>query len=294
LGNRREELPINAPLESRDCPKPQENIDFNPLPTLAWDKENAGESARKLADYASSEARLAIQWYLKRKRSKKNWAQALRVLAIIATALAGLIPLLSGVLTWLPALWGSAALIIAATAVGLDHFFGFSSAWMRFLTTEMRIRQVLHRFLFDWEAEQAKLAGTVPDEPAVQALVQPCRDFIEALNRILRDEMDEWVNEFRRNLAEIDKAARAHARELGLGALTVVVTNGEQCADGWEVAIDERAPVGRRGRTAAFADLTAGSHVVRLSGRLGGRAVHAETAFVVAQGRTEEVTLSLD
>jgi len=264
--------------ETRGCPKPDGDIVFNPLPKLAWEKNQAGESARKLSDYVACEAQLAIQWYLDRKRLKKNWARFLRVVAIIATALAGLIPLLSEVLgDWLPAIWGSVSLIIAATAVALDRFFGFSSAWMRYLTTEMQIRHSLHRFLFDWEARQAKLAGSTPDEEAAQALVQSCRDFIQEVNQILRDEMGMWVDEFRQNLAELDKAVKAQVQNAGLGAANVVVTNGEQCEEGWDISIDDGASTRRRGKAAAFGGLTTGPHVLRISGILKGKSAHAET-----------------
>lgn len=279
--------------DSRDCPKPQQNIVFNPLPVLSWEKGKAADSAQKLADYVSCEAQLTIAWYLKRKRWKKNWAQSLRVIAIVSTALAGLIPLASGVWSWLPAVGGSAAVLVAATAVGLDRFFGFSSGWMRFLTTEMQMRQILHRFLFDWAAKQARLAGAEPDERTTQILVQCCRDFMGEINQILVGEMDDWVNEFRQNLAEIDKATKARALELGQGALTVVVTNGAQCEDGWDISVDERAPVNRRGRTAGFSDLPAGSHVVRVTGIIAGKPMLAEAAFIAAEGRTEEMSLTL-
>jgi hypothetical protein len=279
--------------DSRSCAKPEQDIVFNPLPLLSWEKGNTSESAKKLADYVSREAQVAIQWYLDRKRSKKLWAQALRVVAILATALAGLVPLLSEQLKWLPAIWGSAALIIAGTALGLDRFFGFSSAWMRFLTTEMEIRHALHRFLFDWEAKQAKLAGATPDEEMAQAMVQGCRGFIEEVNRILRDEMEEWVYEFRQNLAEIDKAAKAQAENLGLGAVNVVVTNGEECEEGWDLSIDDCAPTRQRGQSAAFRGLTPGSHVLRVSGASQGKNMHAEAAFIAVQGRAEKVSLTL-
>jgi hypothetical protein len=156
------------------------------------------------------------------------------------------------------------------------------------------MRQALHRFLLDWEATQAKLSGALPDEAATQTLIQRCRDFIEEVNQILRDEMDEWVKEFRQNLAEIDKAAKAEAQYAGLGAVNVTVTNGEECKDGWEVSLDDRVPTKRQGKSAAFRRLTPGPHVARVSGSINSKAAHAEIAFIAARGRTEEVSLTLE
>jgi hypothetical protein len=67
-------------------------------------------------------------------------------------------------------------------------------------------------------------------------MVQECRGFITEVNRILGDEMEEWVNEFRQNLAEIDKAAKAKAEDPGLGAVNVVVTDGTECEEGWTLS----------------------------------------------------------
>jgi SMODS and SLOG-associating 2TM effector domain 2 len=283
------------PLETdlRNCPEPERNIVFHPLPPLSWGQNESAASARRLAEYVSCEAQVAIGWYLDRKQLTKRWARRLRLVAILGTAAAGLIPLLSELFRGLPALWGSVALIVAATAVGLDRFFGFSSAWMRFLTTEMEIRHHLHRFLLDWEEAQARLAGTPPDALAAQRLIQLCRGLIEALNGILRTEMGEWVSEFRQNLAQVDQAAKVQAQTLGLGAANLLVTNGEQCPDGWELSLDDGPPIRRHGKTAALGGLTAGPHILRVSGVLDGRTVQGEIALMAAGGRMQEVSLTL-
>jgi len=105
--------------------------------------------------------------------------------------------------------------------------------------------------------------------------------------------MGAWVDEFRQNLAELDKAAKAQVQDAGLGAVNVVVTNGEQCEEGWDIFIDDGASTRRRGKTAAFRGLTAGPHVLRISGVIEGKRAHAETSFIAAQGRAEEIALTL-
>ena len=61
---------------------------------MGWAGADSGrESLQEVADYASAEAIKAIDWYLRKKANKRTYAQGLRLLAIGATALAGLIPL---------------------------------------------------------------------------------------------------------------------------------------------------------------------------------------------------------
>jgi hypothetical protein len=281
--------------KSSSCPKAGHNIVFTPLPELYWGTSQAQDSAQRLADYASYEAQIAIDWYLNKKKSKKDWAQRLRVLAILATAVAGLIPVLAQISpNQIAPAWASVALVVAATAVGLDRFFGFSSAWIRFLTTEMQIRNALHQFLLDWELQRIKLEGEIPDLDRIQAMAQRCKDFICQINEILKDEMDDWVQEFRRNLAEIDKAAKARAQATSFSAVNVKVSNGDQCEHGWELSIDDGAPSRHRGKTVAVPSLLTGQHTVRVIGTIAGKELRAEAAFNTTGGRTEMVSLTLD
>lgn len=47
--------------------------------------------------------------------------------------------------------WASIVLGIAAGLVMLDRFFGFSTAWVRYISTELHLRQILDEFRLDWE-----------------------------------------------------------------------------------------------------------------------------------------------
>jgi hypothetical protein len=147
--------------------------------------------------------------------------------------------------------------------------------------------------LLRWEAKQAELKGSTPDEQTVQELLQQCRDFIEQVNQTLKEEMEEWVHEFRQNLAEIDKVAKAQAQMIDKGAINVMVSNADQCKDGWYISIDDVAPMKRKGKTAAFGGLAAESHILSVSGTINGKEMHAESAVIVTQGRTEQVSLTL-
>lgn len=281
------------------APKPSSNIEFNALPGVSWEPGQRRESLQRMADYVAGEAASAIDWYLRKKTGKQWPAKILRSLAIGATALAGLIPMLATIFTdqGVPRIapaWASVALLVAATCVGLDRFFGYSSGWMRFLTTEMQIRHALHDFLLDWETRRAGWEGQ--DDPGAQeaeAGLQHCKRFMSEVNDILKAEMDTWVTEFRTAVADIDKAAKAQALILQLAAANITVTNGEQCQDGWQLSVDGGAPRAHRGTSSALRNLVPGSHVVTVTGRIGAQDRRAEMAFTVAAGATAAVNLTL-
>jgi hypothetical protein len=275
------------------------NIEFARLPELSWEPARRGASLQAVADYVAHEAESAIGWYLRRKDSKRRWAQGLRFGAIVATGLAGLIPLLAEIWTddgrpeFTPA-WASVALLVAAACVGLDRFFGYSTAWMRFLTTEMEIRHALHDFLLDWETSRVGREDEPdPGPQQTEAGLRRCKEFLAKVNGILRAEMDTWVSEFSAAIADIDKAARAQAEIMRLGAANVTVTNGDRCVDGWRLSVDGGAEETRRGKSAALRNLLPGAHAVTVSGSIDGQERRAEQAFTVTAGQTASVELTL-
>lgn len=280
--------------------KPPRNLVFESLPELPWKPPDRAASLDKVALYVRSVADKAMKWYLHRKERKRLIAQGLRSFAIAATALAGLIPLLAELFTTaqgqpkIAPAWASVALLLAGAAVGLDRFFGFSSAWMRFLTTQMQIHHALHAFLLDWESRRAAWEGkSDPGQQETEAGLKRSKDFLIQVDAILKGEMDTWVAEFGKALAEIDKAAKAQTEVMRLGAANVAVANGEKCAAGMRLAIDGGAEQTYHGKTMALRNLVPGAHTIKVRGRIGNKELQAEHAFKVAAGEVVPVDLTL-
>lgn len=127
---------------------------------LAWERGKVLSSLEALFDRITKEAEAAIGWYLRAKRPKQVWARLLRFGSIMAGTIAGLIPILAQIFAKngqpiIQPAWASVALGIAAAFVLLDRFFGFSSAWMRYIATELNIRQLTQEFNLDWESDKA-------------------------------------------------------------------------------------------------------------------------------------------
>jgi hypothetical protein len=274
------------------------DIRSKPLEALSWDLSTVLASLARLVNHAIVEAETAIDWYLGAKRSKQHLARWLRAGAILLTATAGVIPILTqiyatdGKPAFSPA-WASFALAVAATLVGLDRFFGFSSAWIRYITTEMRIRRILQGFRLDWETDKATWKGETPNDEQIQRVLARVKAFVLDVATIVEAETNSWAEEFQSTLKQIEEAAKAKAEATALGGVNVTVTNGSQCDGGWQLIVDEGA--GRRysGTTAAISGLIAGQHVVRVEGTIGGHVRRAEKVVTVAAGPPASIELTL-
>jgi hypothetical protein len=174
--------------------------------------------------HLESQALSAIDWYLHDKRSKARWSRTLRVLTILLTAGGGLVPLLraSGIET-LRAEWGYVLLALAAACLGLDRFFGFSSAWMRYLMTSMALQRLLLDFQMDWSMANARMEQASPTPVQCLDLLQRMKNFAIAVQREVEDETFAWVTEFQSALARIEQQvekeqARASLHNVNAGA----------------------------------------------------------------------------
>ncbi len=274
------------------------DLKFFILENLSWTPDDRIISLEKVFKCVSGEAQQAISWYLDKKNSKRIWARILRLTAILATTAAGLIPLLSQIsisnrtLQISPA-WASVALVVAVALVGLDKFFGYSSAWIRFLTSEMKIRNTLQTFQIDWEIQKATLKGAPPSDDQVQDMLVRCKTFLVQVNVILENEMTAWKQEFQAALKQIDDAAKAQAEVIKLGGANIVINNGDKCKDGWKLSIDDGSSKHYTGKTAALSNLTPGIHTIRAEGNIEDKEVKAESAVPVPPGNTISIELEM-
>jgi hypothetical protein len=157
-----------------------------------------------------------IDWYLNEKKSKSNWSRGLRVAAILLGAAGALIPLLNLANNQvLDIRWGYVALGLAAAAVALDRFFGFSSGWMRYLITSFRLQRLLADFQLEWAARTARLEGSTPEAEQVTELLTLLRKVLSAILEEVERETISWAEEFQSNVGGIDRNLQLASVEAG-------------------------------------------------------------------------------
>ena len=110
-----------------------------------------GRNPYLLYEYAESSAQSSIAWYGRNKNNLAWWSRALRRAAIFFTSIGGLIPFISAVGLVAPQTslvnfefgqLGYLFLGMAAALIGYDKFFGYSSGWIRYMTTKMALESL--------------------------------------------------------------------------------------------------------------------------------------------------------
>jgi hypothetical protein len=201
------------------------DISTAPRPDLgpdAW--RDPAATIEVLRDWAEAHTITAIEWYLKDKRSKRIGSRATRALAVIFAGIGGIVPLIADSLD-IDVAVGYVFLALAAGCVAFDHFFGFSSGWMRDMSTAQALQQRLMTFRILWVRWQAEQAGVLPVDQAEQAgqagvlpvkpdSVRSALDMIQALvidvEKATNEETAAWIGEFKASLSGMDRLSKAN------------------------------------------------------------------------------------
>lgn len=222
--------------------------------SAAWlNADGAMTAIARAYDIAQDAAADALGWYQKAMKRRGRAARAIRFVALVAFGVGGLIPIAraflpSGGLPGQPGLpWvdlGYVALAVGAGLIGFDYFFGISSAYTRFVTTETAIRLARTRFEADW---MLLIGGAGAAQTAAPAKLEPrLRAYVELVAQLVERETQEWVAEFRSSLSELERMG-GHGGAGG-GAGRAAARNGTGATP--EESATTRAEGGRAGEDA--------------------------------------------
>jgi hypothetical protein len=201
------------------------NIDMSQR-GLDWNAANPSESLAALRAYVEEEALKASNWYMQRKGTKAFFSRYLRLGAIVAAAAGGLYPIAESLYEAFEksasttttattsaassGLWASLFVGCAAALVGLDKAFGFSTGWIRYMTTASIIRKSLEEFRMDWTLKLAE-AGSNPPAEKVLEFVQLAKRVRLAIEDQVLEETKAWASEFQNNLSQLEREVRQQA-----------------------------------------------------------------------------------
>jgi hypothetical protein len=185
------------------------DLDRADLGELDWSVERRSEALSHVFDHAIGLASGAEAWYALKRRPKRQWGRALRVSAILLGLVAAVLPIVSQIYTnddkpVIAPGWAAVALAVAAAAIALDRYFGFSSAWMRFMTSELRLTRLRHDFEYNWQAARAG-AAIPPSDGDVARLLALARALVLAVDDVIADETAMWTSEFRTMLENAER-----------------------------------------------------------------------------------------
>lgn len=178
------------------------------MPVFDPNAEDMQQELENLRTQVEEKAVEMVNWYLRRKNKEAAWSRYLRVIAIIFTTLGTLLPILQGTgkFDFDLGQFGYVALVFAGAAVASDKYFGFSTAWMRYMTTEMALQRELAAFQMDWvillnnyqnASEEGKSCLQVE-------MLERLKTFRLQVFTQVQQEMQLWISEFNENLTRLE------------------------------------------------------------------------------------------
>lgn len=194
----------------------------NEFADLSWKELDIDASLTSLRHYVEIEAQKQIDWYQAKLERKAAISTALRFTTILLFVAGGLVPLVKAILTTetvrrLPFDFGQVGYLLLAVAAGcvaMDRFFGYSTGWIRYITTALALEKSLDEFRLEWARHIAKLRGAAPTAAELDQLILTCETFSLAIRSQVEQETHAWVAEFESNLAQLERDLQARADEI--------------------------------------------------------------------------------
>jgi hypothetical protein len=287
-----------------DKPKPPVFPDLQPRRSVSQDQKQADVFAALNALALSLEERAveAVSWYLRHKGGPRFASRLLRGLAIAFGVSGGLAPLLSGAdlsgevwgMTWtLPDTdhWGYILIALAGAALLTDRYFGFSSSWMRYMTTQMALQRALEKFQLSWAVWRIQVKGNTPGDGQQTAAIALLTAFGQEIGDLVDQEFQSWVAQFKEQLAELQAAISKDKTERRPGNLVVGIHADSSISGPADIYLDNRLVRQTDSGSVLLSALNPGSHLVAV--KANGGALQGSTTVMVEAGQTSEANIGL-
>jgi hypothetical protein len=183
----------------------EDDLDLTAFPPLSWSRAEIRHSLDEMYAWGERLASDAINWYMAEKRTKSRQSRALRAGAIILGTAGAAVPvaaLAAGRMA--VGNWGFLLLALAGGCVAFDRFFGYSSAWLRYMATATSLRAQLVDFQTTWAKEMVAMGAREPDRTDAVRLIEFVRTFAWNVNDTVRVETEAWLIEFHTRLTELE------------------------------------------------------------------------------------------
>jgi hypothetical protein len=171
------------------------------------------EALQRIYDDAIAHSTRTRDWYWASISRKRVTSISVRSVSVVFLAAGAILPLAA-------ALWadpanrliftqaGVAALAVAGLSQGADRVFGWSSGWLRYISTVTHMEAVTRQFELDWAGYLIERAG-VTSETDRYPLFRLAAQFESQIATLQIDETEKWVAEFNSGRAALDDLIRS-------------------------------------------------------------------------------------
>jgi hypothetical protein len=188
---------------------------------LPWDKYKSkpiDEALQTIYEHASGTSTKISGWYWTSIKTKRNTSLCVRLVTFLLLAFGTILPILAGLgndpesrLQFTQ--YGVVALALAGLLQLADRIFGWSSGWLRYITTVTAMESLTRKFELDWAEYILNRMGALTESDTKQ-LFDMAKHFEDGMVKLQSDETDKWVLEFNSGIALLNDLIKSQ-RESG-------------------------------------------------------------------------------
>lgn len=257
----------------------------------SWDEYNEKQPAEALDliyTHAQANSQKVCSWYWRSIGVKRRTSQVVRIIAVLLLILGTTSPLVAAIRETaqdklLFTQLGLGALAIAGLLQLADKVFGWSSGWMRYITTVTTMENLTRVFQLEWGKYLISKSGPL-SAVDVKALYDLAQKLEQELAKLQEEETTKWIAEFNTGISLLDTLIKTQREETNKkldairtsigtqqaeekaklpGALEVTIRH-KDAPKNITIALDDETPVDFLGPVWARLEVSAGRHLLRV------------------------------
>lgn len=195
---------------------------------LTWDQyrnKPLDEALQSIYEHACNTAKVVCDWYWKSIKTKRRTSLNIRFITFSLAIIGTVLPIMAGLMETAQIRLQFTQCGVAGLALGgllqvADRVFGWSSGWLRYITTVTAMENLTRRFELDWAGYMLKKTQPLNECDAGE-FFDLAKRFEGDIIKLQREETDKWVVEFNSGIALLGELIRSQ-KESGQKAIEEV------------------------------------------------------------------------
>jgi hypothetical protein len=275
-------------------------------------------NVEELRAIVTAKAMDTLRWYGAARRRKKTWARGIRLSAIVLFSIAGLVPVLHSTgliptakaqLVLLPngadaqqlslafdwTQLGYLAAALATAFLGLDKFFGLSSGWVRYITSELALEKMIAEFQVAWVAGLAAATSEADQRQLERHRLELLKGFSGSIAQLIESETQQWAAEFQGALSTLESTARHERQPERTGTIQLTLRRGTDTKAPVSLLMDDKPLQNTTGNLVTITDVLPGEHRLKaVAERIDGTTIQSNYVVSARPATVTPVELALD